>query len=223
MKLVAFSAFMLACASTFGAGAHEYQAQLKDYTYVNRVDNFRQRPTQTGAVVMLGDSLTDLGGWPEFFSRTKIINRGISGDTTFGVLSRLDEIQRHRPRKVFLTIGTNDVFYGEEPTRIIARYRQIVQRLKAMGARVYVGGILPTNHADFPKTDMRGLDNRVISELNEAIAKLAKNEMVSYVPVQGKIYDQRGNFAKGLTYDGIHPNGEGYKVWATGIAGYVKQ
>jgi hypothetical protein len=63
-------------------------------------------------VVMLGDSLTELGEWQEMFPEVKIANRGISSDMTSGILERLDEVMEARPRKVFLMAGINDLFWG---------------------------------------------------------------------------------------------------------------
>src|SRR5436190_8861872 len=70
------------------------------------------------AVVFLGDSITQ--GWgDEFggnFSGVKLANRGISGDTTRGVLLRLEQdVMAVRPRAVIILIGTNDLEENAEP------------------------------------------------------------------------------------------------------------
>jgi lysophospholipase L1-like esterase len=58
---------------------------------------------------MLGDSLTEWGNWHELVPEHRIINRGIAGDTSSGVLDRLQEVIERRPKVVFVMIGTNDI------------------------------------------------------------------------------------------------------------------
>src|SRR3954451_7586104 len=63
-------------------------------------------------IVMLGDSLTEWGNWHELVPEFRVINRGIAGDTSSGVLDRLEEVIARRPKLVFLMIGTNDIGLG---------------------------------------------------------------------------------------------------------------
>ena len=58
---------------------------------------------------MLGDSLTEWGNWHELVPEFRIINPGIGGDTSSGVLDRLQEVIGRRPKVVFVMIGTNDI------------------------------------------------------------------------------------------------------------------
>ena len=48
-------------------------------------------------IVMLGDSLTEWGNWHELVPEFRVINRGIAGDTSSGVLDRLEEVIARRP------------------------------------------------------------------------------------------------------------------------------
>jgi len=61
------------------------------------------------AIVFLGDSLTSACEWHELFGNNlTILNRGIGGDTSAGVLKRIPTVAVLRPAAVFLMIGTND-------------------------------------------------------------------------------------------------------------------
>jgi len=63
-----------------------------------------------GKIVFLGDSITEYFSVQEFFSNVKIYNRGISSDTTEGVIIRLDStVLNLEPSKVFVMIGINDM------------------------------------------------------------------------------------------------------------------
>ena len=93
----------------------------------------RQWSTQVqrdqGAVVFLGDSITqgwgdDLGG---VFPGVKVANRGISGDTTRGVLIRLKEdVLDLNPRAVVMLIGTNDLEEKATPETIAGDFQLLI-------------------------------------------------------------------------------------------------
>ena len=70
------------------------------------------------STLFLGDSLTEYGNWRELFPGLDIKNRGIAGDTTDGVLHRLDGITALSPDKIFLMIGINDLLMGRSVKRI---------------------------------------------------------------------------------------------------------
>src|SRR5205807_6682662 len=99
-------------------------------TWNDRRSSFANRADREyGAVVMLGDSITQ--GWNDDFSAwfpgLKIANRGISGDTSRGVLSRLQEdVLALEPRAVVLLIGTNDLEEHAEPDTIAANLKLIL-------------------------------------------------------------------------------------------------
>ena len=90
-------------------------------------------PRIRGAVVFLGDSITQ--GWekdlPAVFPGMKIANRGINGDTTRGVLIRLqDDVLAVNPAAVVLLIGTNDLEEGATPDVITGNLKLIVAALE---------------------------------------------------------------------------------------------
>jgi lysophospholipase L1-like esterase len=87
-----------------------------------------------GAVVFLGDSITQ--GWGlglgAVFPGMKVANRGISGDTTRGVLVRLKEdVLDLNPRAVVILIGTNDLEEKATPETIDSDFRLLIATLKA--------------------------------------------------------------------------------------------
>ncbi len=87
-----------------------------------------------GAVVFLGDSITQ--GWGDAmggsFPGVKVANRGISGDTTRGMLIRLQEdVLSLQPAAVVLLMGTNDLEEKASPETIAANLKLILAELKA--------------------------------------------------------------------------------------------
>jgi hypothetical protein len=86
------------------------------------------------AVVFLGDSITQ--GWKDAlttsFPGVKVANRGISGDTTRGVLLRLrEDVLSLNPSAVVLLIGTNDLEENATPWTVAANLRLILAALHA--------------------------------------------------------------------------------------------
>ena len=74
----------------------------------------------SGAVVFLGNSITEQGWWNVLFRDPKVVNRGIGGDNTFGMLDRLPGILAAQPSKIFLMAGINDITGGQSTETIAA-------------------------------------------------------------------------------------------------------
>ena len=100
--------------------------------YHSRKQLFERMPTQQGAVIFLGDSQTEQCEWQEFLQLDSVLvlNRGIVGDHVNGVLSRLDEITRHKPSKIFLLVGINDLIF-ESHRNHLPQYRRKHQECNA--------------------------------------------------------------------------------------------
>ena len=77
--------------------------------YEQRYSHFITLPDRPKSVIFLGDSITDSAEWSELFGDLHVLNRGISGDNTAGVLNRFGEIIQRKPAEVFLMIGIDDL------------------------------------------------------------------------------------------------------------------
>ncbi|MCW5923064.1 MAG: hypothetical protein KIS77_12005 [Saprospiraceae bacterium] len=180
--------------------------------YTHRKTLFEKLPERPGAVVMLGDSQTSLCEWQELLGDSiRVLNRGISGDYVNGVWGRLGEVLRHKPLKIFLLIGVNDLFLGNEPEAIEARYREIVQKIRrdSPDSELILQSVLPVNGT------VRSLPagNVEIQALNVRIAQIAKDYALPYVDLYSQLTDVSGDLSARFTDDGIHLNGMGYLVW----------
>jgi lysophospholipase L1-like esterase len=195
-------------------------AQLEDFTYINRVNQFESLPLNAGAIVMLGDSLTDTGEWQEYFPDRKILNRGISGDNTYGILNRLDPIIAIKPDKVFIMTGTNDVFWGSNNKAILQRFQQIIDKLMKQSpiTKIIIQSV-PYFTAK-PKGEYRSLNNRTIYNLNAELKELANGKGLTFVDVTTPLSDGV-KLNSAYTTDGIHLNGAGYSIWAQTIKPYM--
>ena len=95
--------------------------------------------------MFLGDSITEGGAWAEFFESRVTRNRGISGDTTSGVLARLHQINRFKPSSIFLMIGTNDISFGVAEDEIVENILTIVDLIgtSSPDTKLFIQSILP--------------------------------------------------------------------------------
>jgi len=186
--------------------------------YVHLKSLFERLPSRGGEIVFLGNSITEQGAWSELLDNPRIVNRGIGGDTSDGVLYRIAEVADSRPLKVFLMIGTNDLKFNKTPAYILGRIGQIVDSLRQDSplTEIYLQSVLPT--LDRPERPIPA-----IREINEGLKTMADGKQVRYIDLFTAFADpQRGEqlYAK-FTRDGLHLNGEGYLLWKSIVAPYA--
>jgi lysophospholipase L1-like esterase len=217
MPVFRLAAALLLC-SALGAFAAP-AAQTQRSPYWNERTSFFRTFGQHADVVMIGDSLTDAAEWREMFPQLSIVNRGIDNDTTDGVLARLDDIVAARPRLAFVMIGVND-FSNPRATvdGVLSNYRAIVARLEQAGIKVVVESTLPCNEALGRWKSCKAINGK-IRRLDAQLAKLASSN-VAYADLAAPLADAHG-LKKEFTYDGVHLNGEGYRLWRDTIAHYM--
>jgi acyl-CoA thioesterase-1 len=178
-------------------------------------------PAAERVIVALGDSLTaGLGvaadeAYPALLERRlraaglayRVVNAGVSGDTSAGGLRRLDWVLRSRPEIVIVALGANDGLRGLPIAALRDNLTAIVTRLRADGVRVLLVGMrLPPNYG-----------KAYASEFTEAFRDVARRTSSAYLPflLEGVAGDPGLNQP-----DGIHPNAPGQRavaerVWAS--------
>lgn len=184
--------------------------------YANRLDLFSRLPERPGAVVLVGDSQIQQGEWHEWLGDS-VLNRGIAGDGVDGVLRRLEpDVLRHRPSRIVVCVGVNDLLYRKTPEQVAGRYGELVAKLRqdAPQARLVLVSVLPVNNA----IRRSGVDNAPIRALNEKIRALAERNGAAYLDLYALLSDPEGNLQERFTADGIHLNGAGYAVWVQAIS-----
>src|SRR5690606_18349929 len=135
-----------------------------------------------------------------------VLNRGISGDISYGVVARMDEILRHKPKNIFLMIGVNDLKREVPTENIIQNYQRIVQKIQAESPKtiIYLNSILPVN-ADKLIESFQAVKNSDIAVLNDALRNMATaNKDVRYVDLHQVVADPKGYLKADMTPDGIH-------------------
>jgi lysophospholipase L1-like esterase len=172
-----------------------------------RRSQFEMLPKATGRVVFLGDSITEFGIWHEWFPELATLNRGVGGDTIGGVLTRL-EAALHEPTAISLLIGTNDLSgFGtsHKVADIAAQMDTLLGRIKSLApqAPLHVNSVMPRSKALVDDVD----------RLNRLYRDLAVKYGANWVDVWSALAAPDGTLRKDLTSDGIHLNGNGYRIW----------
>ena len=173
--------------------------------YLLRMDLFAATPLAAGDIVFLGDSLTEGAEWNELFPDLPVRDRGISGDTTAGVLQRLGTITSARPAAVFLLIGTNELDPALDPAPSLARQREILARIRreAPDTRVFVQSLLP-----------RALAYRErVESYNAALREICHEAGATWIDLYPGFLAPDGSLRDELTFDELHLNGAGYRLW----------
>ena len=183
----------------------------------NRRAEFAKRAeAEKNAVVFLGDSITQ--GWGDDFrgdfKDLTVANRGISGDTTRGMLLRLEEdVLSLEPSAVVMLMGTNDLEEGAEPASIAGNVALIVKALEAGDPEMPIVLCLV-----FPSSASKKRSSEQIKKLNQLMASQFKgNRQVTIVDTWTLFADEQGDAKKSEFPDLLHPNRAGYEKWLAAI------
>ncbi len=170
----------------------------------------------TGQILFLGDSITEGCNFKELLP-FQVINRGIAGDVTFGVLNRLDEVISLRPRKLFLLIGINDIGSGIGTGAIAGNIRQIISRLHdgTPETKIYLQSLFPTRG----RTER---PNSRIQELNAELKDIAEEMNCTYIDLYPLLLID-GELGSEYTLDGLHLTGLGYNRWLDFLRPYLDE
>lgn len=184
--------------------------------YRQRLALFKKLPDRKNEIVFLGNSITEVGDWQEIYrTRKPVVNRGISGDNSYGVYARLDEVLSSRPAKIFLMIGVNDIKRGTPPEYIIYNYERIVKRIKSESpkTRIYLQSVLPV--AESMLADIYAkIRNEKIRKLNDSLMAVAQKYQATYVDLHNEVFaDDKGQLKTDLTTDGLHLQPAAYILW----------
>jgi len=199
------------------------QGPIRRYDWFSRI--WRERRSawaargdrDRNAVVFLGDSITQGwgGGLGAAFPGVKVANRGISGDTTRGVLIRLDEdVLSLDPAAVVLLIGTNDLDEQATPPEVIAgNVKLILAALKAHDPKMPI-----VLCQVFPSTAKLNRPVDEVKKVNELYLELVKGDpQVIYLETWPLFADASGDAPVDLFPDLLHPNEAGYAMWASAL------
>lgn len=134
----------------------------------------------------------------------KVVNAGISGDTTAGGLRRLDWLYKQKIDVLFLCLGANDGMRGVPVAEVERNLRAIVDKARAKGSVVVLAGVqIPENY---------GADYR--QRFSAIFPRLARQRKLAYLPFLLEGVAMRPELNQG---DRIHPNAAGHRIVAENV------
>jgi acyl-CoA thioesterase-1 len=175
-------------------------------------------PDDAPVVAFLGDSITaglhlsPDRAFPAVLQRDlaaagrpfRLVNAGVSGDTTSGGRARVDWVLRNRPAVVVVQLGANDGFRGVPVATMEANLREILDRVKEAGAKPLLLGMrLPPNYGPAYTGEFRAMYRR-----------LADDTGAAFVP---EFLEGVGGRLDRNLPDGIHPTPEGHRILAANV------
>jgi beta-glucosidase len=166
------------------------------------------RAGTNGAIPMSGKAVFD-----KYFGSMKAANLGIAGDTTQGVLWRLQhgEAEGYKPKAIMLMIGTNNTGNNSAP-EIAMGIADIVFEMRRdfPDAKILLLAIFPRDGATSPS-------RLKIQEINKLISALHDNQHVFFMDIGSKFLAEDGSIPNDIMSDRLHPTSKGYEIWAEAV------
>ncbi|MBA2430823.1 MAG: hypothetical protein H0V56_01760 [Chthoniobacterales bacterium] len=177
--------------------------QVFDLTHYTAKRSHFATLRETRQVVLLGDSRVAFAEWSELLERSDTSNRGISGDTTSGVLRRLPASVPTSGVLCVIQVGVNDLILGGSVEQVVANYRRIVDYLRQeKNARVVITSVIPASEEQ-PEL------NRAVHECNQQLVQLAAASGAQWLDL-GPSLSPEGFLRPEFRSDAVHLNGDGY-------------
>jgi len=179
----------------------------------SKIDSIK---VQDENIVFFGDSITEGYNVKEFFDEYRVVNSGISGNTTKDLINRIDsDLYDYNPSVVIIQIGTNDLRVSIKDEEIISNIKKIIKgiRKNRKNASILVESIYPLNR-DMDTEYWDGVNedynNKHIIKLNKDIKKLCKIEHIKYIDVYTSLLDDNKNLKEVYSKEGLHLTDLGY-------------
>ncbi len=168
-------------------------------------------------VLLLGDSITEAFKTKQYLPDYNIINRGIYGDNSGGLIARLDnELENAKADCAFILIGTNDFAVGLDNPQILHNLRTILMRLSQaiMPANIVLISILPT-------LNIENRSNERIDIVNHQLKELTCELGTQFWDLNSSMKDSTGQMQSDYTIDGLHLSEKAYSLWAEQLKKYI--
>ena len=171
-------------------------------------------------LLMIGDSITHawedkgLETWNKYYANRNALNLGFSGDRTEHVIWRFQNgaIDDISPKLAVIMIGTNNTGHRKEnPRHTALGIKRIIDevKLRLPSTKILLLDIFPRG------ADKENEFRKINSEVNELIKNYADDDSeVFFLSIGDKFLQEDGTLSKSIMPDLLHPNSEGYQIWA---------
>ena len=185
---------------------------LSQYQDENRLVGLPEKGKQR--VVFMGDSITEEWSnlYADYFDTEGYINRGIGGQTTPQMLIRFKpDVIDLEPDIVVILAGTNDIAGNTGPSNvkmITDNIFSMAELARAHQIKVVLSSILPVFEYEWAK-EIKDVP-ATIDSVNDELKKYVNDHGLVYLDYFSSMVDERKGLNKDYTYDGVHPNQDGY-------------
>lgn len=171
--------------------------------YEQMVQRYQTNPAH-GRVVFIGDSITWRGRWNEALPNCDLVMRAIEGETTEGVLARIEEINRVGAEVAIIMLGANDVLQSDKVDATFERYSKIIDQLDEGTDILIISTTL--------QSSKQAEKNKKVLELNNLLERKCASGVCSFVNLNSQIAPQ-GSILQQYTTDGLHLTQAAYERW----------
>lgn len=196
--------------------------------YKFRLKEISDENTMKDQVIIVGDSIIEQFDLSKFFPDLTIYNHGIKGDETPDLLNSLfRRAIKYKPKKLFISIGTNDM--GDSKRNVKDIYNNIVEIVKDVQTRskdteIHIVSVIPVNTANksfIVREYVDSRDNFDINLLNYYLKNFTRKNRIKFVDISKGLSNNLDQLNIDYTTDGLHLNENGYQVFSEILRAYV--
>ncbi|CAV27327.1 SGNH/GDSL hydrolase family protein [Vibrio atlanticus] len=173
--------------------------------YIMTSDNHRHF-SPNADLVMFGDSITEWAPWADIFRDVSMVNRGLAGDTTTGMLRRIDTTLNVKPKLVCFMAGINDLAQGNDVEHIYRNYIDMLEVWQENDIRILVQSTL------YVGSKLQGL-NPSVELLNSKISEYCSQQDIAFLDVNSVLSPNK-LLSNEYSCDDLHLNAKAYQAWA---------
>ena len=173
--------------------------------YIMTSDNHRHF-SPNADLVMFGDSITEWAPWADIFRDISMVNRGLAGDTTTGMLRRIDTTLNVNPQLVCFMAGINDLAQGYDVDHIYQNYIDMLKVWQENDIRILVQSTL------YVGAKLQSL-NPSVESLNRKLKDYCAQHGIEFLDVNS-VLSPNGLLSNEYSCDDLHLNAKAYQAWA---------
>ncbi|MEZ8314106.1 SGNH/GDSL hydrolase family protein [Vibrio splendidus] len=173
--------------------------------YIMTSDNHRHF-SPNADLVMFGDSITEWAPWADIFRDVSMVNRGLAGDTTTGMLRRIDTTLNVKPKLVCFMAGINDLAQGCDVEHIYQNYIDMLKVWQENDIRILVQSTL------YVGSKLQGL-NPLVELLNSKISEYCSQQGIAFLDVNS-VLSPNQLLSNEYSCDDLHLNAKAYQAWS---------
>jgi len=197
-----------------------YSLELKaQITELKTIIDSKKKEKLDDEILIVGNSILAGNDWTKLTTKWKIYNTSIPGITVYEANQNLPQLISRKARYVIINLGINDILTGATGKMVNYEYIKFITAVNKHSpkTKIIVVSVLPVSESILNQQDR----NKEIMVLNTRIGMWCKNNHIPYMDIY-QDFIENGELNTSLTYDGIHLNEIGYKVYEDKMKLYLK-